>query len=239
MTHPDHLERFAGLPVVRFDPEAADPGGVTATPDEVAWRVEGDHGGKYDDVFAGFAALVDPARVVAVVLGAYSDGTPLSAEDLAETASYPRLRALFVGAVEEEWPISWIEHEENFSPLFQAFPGLERFEARGASHLELDPIESESLRVLRWESGGLPAGVVRAVAASGLPNLERLDLWLGTGAYGGNAAVGDLAPILSGERLPGLRHLALEDSEIADEIAEAVAGAPVVARLESLSLAMG
>ncbi|MFC7639817.1 hypothetical protein ACFQX6_01220 [Streptosporangium lutulentum] len=44
-----------------------------------------------------------------------------------------------------------------------------------------------------------------------------------------------LEPILSGERLPTLKHLGLQDSEIQDEIASAVASAPVVARLESLS----
>ncbi|WP_308212416.1 hypothetical protein [Actinomadura madurae] len=80
---------------------------------------------------------------------------------------------------------------------------------------------------------------MRAVGASDLSNLEHLDLWLGEDGYGGDSTVADLAPLLSGERLPALRHLGLEDSEIEDEIAAAVAGAPVVARLESLSLAMG
>ncbi|MEV5826178.1 STM4015 family protein [Spirillospora sp. NPDC052242] len=240
MTYQDVLEHYVGLPVVPFDPEAADPAGA-APADEVAWRLEGDRRGEYDDVFTAFAALVDPAQVVAVVLGGYSDTTPLAASSLARAASYPRLRSLFVGDVTPEVPISWIEHEneESFSSIFRAFPSLERFELRGANLLELDPFESTSLKVLRFESGGLPAGVVRAVGASDLPNLEHLDLWLGTPNYGGDATVDDLAPILSGDRFPSLRHLGLEDAEMQDEIAEAVASAPVVARLESLSLAMG
>ncbi|MFD0891882.1 leucine-rich repeat domain-containing protein, partial [Streptosporangium algeriense] len=45
--------------------------------------------------------------------------------------------------------------------------------------------------------------------------------------------------ILSGERLPALRHLGLQDSEIQDEIPAAVASAPSLARLESLALSMG
>lgn len=80
---------------------------------------------------------------------------------------------------------------------------------------------------------------MQAVGASELPNLEHLDLWLGEENYGGTTTVADLAPFLGGERFPALRHLGLEDSELQDEIAAAVAGAPVVARLESLSLAMG
>ncbi len=63
MSYLDRLEHYAGLPVVSFDPEAADPAGA-APAGEVAWRVEGDDGGKYDNVFAAFAALVDPAQVV-------------------------------------------------------------------------------------------------------------------------------------------------------------------------------
>ncbi|WP_026404958.1 STM4015 family protein [Actinomadura rifamycini] len=240
MSYLDRLEHYAGLPVVSFDPEAADPAGA-APAGEVAWRVEGDDGGKYDNAFAAFAALVDPAQVVAVILGGYSDDTPLAASSLAGAASYPRLRTLFVGDLMSGVPISWVEHEneEDFASVFRAFPSLERFELRGATLLDLDPFESASLKMLRFESGGLPAGVVRSVGASDLPNLEHLDLWLGTPDYGGDASVDDLAPILSGERLPALRHLGLEDSEIQDEVAEAVASAPVVARLESLSLAMG
>ena len=49
----------------------------------------------------------------------------------------------------------------------------------------------------------------------------------------------DLAPILAGARLPALKHLGLRDAEIADEVAAALAGAPVVARLETLDLSLG
>jgi hypothetical protein len=95
------------------------------------------------------------------------------------------------------------------------------------------------LRILRFESGGLPAAVVRAVGQCDLPVLEQLDLWLGVEEYGGDYTVADLDEILSGERLPALRHLGLQDSEMQDEIAAAVASAPVVARLETLRLSMG
>ncbi|OLT25103.1 cytoplasmic protein [Actinomadura sp. CNU-125] len=239
MTVGDHLRVFAGLPVVRFDPEAPGAGAGTAAPDEVAWRIEGDYGLKGSEIFPRFAELVDPARVAAVVIGDWGGGCAMSPTFMTEAAEFPRLKALFVGDLTfEEAEISWIEHA-NFAPIFKALPSLERFEVRGAAGLEIDPFESASLKTLRFESGGLPGKVVRAVAASDLPNLEHLDLWLGIDWYGGDATVDDLAPFLSGERFPSLRHLGLEDAEIQDDIAEAVAAAPVVARLESLSLAMG
>lgn len=121
----------------------------------------------------------------------------------------------------------------------EAFPGLERLDVRGSAGLALSPFRSERLKVLRFESGGLQAEVVRAVATSELPALERLDLWLGDQMYGGDASLEDVAPFLEGVRLPALRHLGLCNSDLQDEIAEAIGSAPVVARLESLALGMG
>ncbi|SNT18618.1 hypothetical protein SAMN05443665_101899 [Actinomadura meyerae] len=250
-----HLEEYAGLPVATFNEDTApgrgDAGADPVTGEELpaaaeaAWYV----GTSFDEegfagVFARFLEAVDTAEVTALIIGYWGASYDSGAADPVElltgaAASFPKLRALFLGDITgEESEISWIEHSD-ITPLFTAFPDLERFEVRGSQDLVLDPIRSDRLKVLRFESGGLPARIVRAVGASKLPNLEHLDLWLGEDNYGGDATVADLAPLLGGERLPALRHLGLEDSEIQDEIAAAVAGAPVVARLESLSLAMG
>jgi hypothetical protein len=254
----EHLEEYVGLPVATFNEETGteeeDDDGRGADPvtgeefppaGDAAWFV----GTSFDeeafgDVFARFLRTVDTTEITALIIGywgaSYDDGVADPVALLTEAASsFPKLRALFLGDITgEEAEISWIEHSD-ITPLFAAFPGLERFEVRGAQGLVLEPVKSERLKVLRFESGGLPASIVRSIGASDLPNLEHLDLWLGEDNYGGDATVADLAPLLSGERLPALRHLGLEDSEIQDEIAAAVAGAPVVARLESLSLAMG
>lgn len=244
MTVGDHLSEFDGLPVVDFA-HAGEAGEPLPPAASVAWRVATDYDGtSFDEVFEGFLRQVDTSEVTSLIIGywgaSYDSGEVNPVELLVNAAGrFPKLRALFLGdIVLEESEISWIEHSD-ITPLFTAFPGLVRFENRGSQGLTVEPIRSEALKALRFESGGLPAAVVRAVAASDLPNLEHLDLWLGVDNYGGDATVADLAPILAGERLPALRHLGLEDSEIQDEVAAAVAGAPVVARLESLSLAMG
>ncbi|MDL4775104.1 STM4015 family protein [Actinomadura xylanilytica] len=243
----DHLDEFAGLPVAEFHL------GITADDplppaDEVAWRVSTvTDGGPIDPVFAHFLETVDTARLTTLVIGfwgpdysldpAYEDPDDPVPLLVAAADRFPNLRALFWGdIVQRDSEISYIEPYD-ITPLFTAFPGLERLEARGAP--DLLPVRSEALKVLRLESGGLPGRDVRGLAASDLPALEHLDVWLGAAYYGGDATVADLAPLLTGERLPALRHLGLEDSEIQDEVAAAVAGAPVVARLESLSLALG
>ncbi|WP_026416863.1 STM4015 family protein [Actinomadura oligospora] len=239
MTIHENLEEFAGLPVHDFD----EPDGGTPEPEAVAWRVrEGGHD-TWRDAFLAFLDSVATDRVEALVVGwfmARADGEDYPGNVLAEFADrLPALRSLFVGDMTmEESEISWIVHEDA-TPLIKAFPRLERLEFRGHLELRFEPFASESLRTLRFESGGLPSGIVKAVAASDLPNLEHLAFWLGDEGYGGDVAMDDLTPFLTGERLPALRHLGLENSDFQDEIAAALAGAPVVARLESLGLAMG
>lgn len=250
-----HLESFAGKPVADFrhehDGDSSDQYYGTegqAEPDSVdraAWRIGTWFDGPgFADAFQKFLDETDTLKLTHLIVGywgaSYDEGVADPVELLVNAAGrLPELRALFLGdIVMEEAEISWIEHSD-ITPLFAAFPGLEHLEVRGASGLTMRPVQSPVLRHLRFESGGLPAGVVRAVGDSDLPALEHLDLWLGVDNYGGDCTSADLEAILGGARLPSLRHLGLEDSQIQDEVAAAVAGAPIVARLETLSLAMG
>ncbi|GIH93646.1 STM4015 family protein [Planobispora siamensis] len=236
---------YAGLPIASA-PEEDDDEELPAA-GEVAWRMgveTYDAEESFEEQFARFVEKVDTAAVKAIIIGgweeAYENDSSTIVRLLADNAGrFPALRSLFLGAMQgEECEISWIR-QSDITPLLEAFPLLERLEIRGGSDLGLRPVRHGNLKVLRFETGGLPAGVVRAVGACDLPALEYLELWLGISDYGGDATVADLAGILSGERLPALRHLGLQDSEIQDEIAAAVAAAPIVTRLESLSLSMG
>ena len=242
----EHLTGYAGLPVADFMPET-EPEEPPEDPGGFAWRVFGSYAGEgISDVLDRFLDWVDGGAITALIIGywntpSYGRSTePGPVEALVAAADrLPALRSLFLGdIIAEEAEISWIEHSD-ISPLLAAYPRLERLGVRGSQGLRLQPFHSPHLRELRFESGGLPGRVVRAVGASDLPALEHLELWLGTHHYGGDAMVEDLAPILSGERLPSLRHLGLQDAEIQDEICAAVASAPIVARLESLALSMG
>ncbi|GAA4228742.1 hypothetical protein FHR32_008088 [Streptosporangium album] len=234
---------YAGLPIAVL---TSDDEELPAA-DQAAWRLSEhvyDSEENFEQQLALFLEKVDTTAVKAVVIGgwedAYDDDSSKVVGLLAENAArLPALRSLFLGAMtSEDCEISWIQ-QSDITPLLEAFPLLERLEVRGGSGLRLRPIRHENLRVLRFETGGLPAEVVRGVGGCAFPALEHLELWLGVSQYGGDATVADLAPILSGENLPELRHLGLQDSEIQDEIAAAVAAAPVVARLESLALSMG
>jgi hypothetical protein len=241
----EHSDVFAGLPVVQFDPGALAPGAPAAAGGRCAWRVSSEYDGEpFDELFARFLDTVDTAAVTHLVFGYWGATYETNKADpvavLVDAAPrLPNLRAFFLGdIIAEEAEISWIEHGD-ITPLLRAYPGLERLDVRGSQGLHMTPLSSTALTVLRFESGGLPDTVVRAVGASDLPNLQTLELWLGTREYFGDATVADLAPILGGERLPALTRLGLMNSEIQDDICAAVATAPVVARLSELDLSMG
>ncbi|MEU4997878.1 STM4015 family protein [Streptomyces sp. NPDC021622] len=242
-----HLEQFDGLPVFTFPFEGDDAADELPPPEAVAWRFDSYAG---EEVFARqwrrFLAAVPLEKVRALVIGPWWDAydevgiAPVVELLCAERDGLAGLRALFLADVlSEESEISWIKLGD-LTPLLKAFPRLETLGARGGEALVLEPVRHDFLRSLRFESGGLPAAPVRALGACEFPALERLELWLGTDWYGGDASVADVAPLLSpGGRLPALRHLGLQNSDIQDEIAAAVAGAPVVPQLDSLALSMG
>lgn len=240
-----HLDTLYGLPAFTF-PGPEETVKLPAA-DAVAWRVTSDvydADEEWEAAFARFCSSVDTTRVRALIVGAWQeayDADPAGVIEALRAARdrLPALRSLFLGdIVFEECEISWI-NQTDVTPLLAAFPALEEFAVRGGSGLQWPALRHEALRKLTVETGGLPVEVVRGIGASDLPALEHLDLWLGTSWYGADSEAADLEPILSGARLPRLRHLALRNSEIQDDVAAAVAAAPVVARLEVLDLSMG
>jgi hypothetical protein len=239
---------FASLPVADFTPDSA---GLPSA-DAVAWRLALDVRAEepFERLWQQFLDTVPADQVHAVVIGPWWLGDYETVEPVidllcASAARLPALRGVFLGDVlSEESELSWLEMCD-VTPVLEAFPLLEEFTVRGCGMglqgdgLSFRPVRHERLRVLRFESGGLPGEIVRNVGASELPRLEHLALWLGMDEYGGDAAVADLAPILAGGLFPELTHLGLQDSELQDEIAAAVASAPVVAQLGSLDMSMG
>jgi hypothetical protein len=250
----EYLSEFAGLPVVEFPTEPEQPV-PDVEPDAVAWRIrlesdyDGDAGEDFAERFRAFLDEIDTTRVAALVIGMTGfdcefDGA-IAVERLTEhAAAFPALRALFFADVlREESDVAYIEHKD-LMPLFAAFPRLEEFRVRGGYHFRpgaepFRPFAHPALRTLVFESGGLPPEVFRAVGESDLPQLEHLEFYFGYPDYGGGAGVEDIAWLLSGEKFPRLRHLGLRDAPNQDEIAGAVAHAPVVARLEVLDLSLG
>ncbi|MGW0432724.1 STM4015 family protein [Micromonospora sp. NPDC003197] len=254
MTISEHVTEFAGLPCFQFE----EGGELPDDQSTVAWRVEewGEDDSEWEDkpspafqrAFETFLDTVDPAQVTALVIGSWgyaAFNTPPIEQLCAAASRLTSLRAIFLGDITyEECEISWIR-QGDITPLLAAYPELETLWVRGATGMDgegllrLDPVRHPALRELVIESGGLPGSVVRGVGGCDLPALEVLELWLGTDSYGGDATVDDLVPILAGTRLPELRYLGLRDAQIADEVAAALATAPIVTQLDILNLSLG
>lgn len=148
----------------------------------------------------------------------------------------PELRAIYLGDMTyEDCEMSWIENGD-FAPLLQAFPKLENLRVNGVRRC--GQLASESLRSLQLQCG-ISRGVGQAVSKAQLPNLEHLELWLGTPDYSGDVQVEDLMPIFSGKLFPKLRYLGLRNAQLADQVAAAVATSPIVAQVEVLDLSLG
>lgn len=243
MSHVHHVERFYGLPVYNFPPYA-DPADLPPA-DAVAWRLHREPYDAEEDADAcwkRFTEFVELEKVRAIVFGQpwYDGDGGMSDDDLINLASrLTGLEALFLGDLEDEQAMLSTIYLGDVAPILAAFPGLRELALRGGDGLDFPVSGHEQLRVLRVESGGLPPHAAEQIAAAQLPSLERLELWLGDENYGGGVTVEQLAPLLTGEGKPALRHLGLQNSFIQDELAAAIASAPVVPRLTSLSLSMG
>lgn len=236
---------FAGKPVVDWNENSGLP-----DPENTIYRLrlswdEADADQAWTDRFAAFLQQERASEVTGSVVGDWghaaegSGSGPVVEALTAASDRLPRLVTLFLGDITmEESEISWIQ-QSDVSPLFDAYPRLTHLRVRGANGLSLGTPRHSHLQTLIIESGGLPGSVLEEVIAADLPALEHLELWLGTQNYGAEATVESLAPIFDGSRWPNLAHLALRDSDIADDIAAALADAPVTQRLRVLDLSLG
>lgn len=233
----DHLTEWFGLPVEEYQPSA-----------EYGTRIHR-LGYSYDDesfepsVLAGYLSDPRASTIKAIVLGMPGEHGETFDEVIRILVQHaPKLtslRGIFLGDIlQEENEMSWIE-QGDVGLLLAAFPQLEELRVRGGTSLSLSPSSNTSLKSLIIETGGMPAEVLQSLSRCSFPNLEHLELWLGTDEYGWNGSLSDVTPFLQQGLFPKLKSLGLRNSEIANEIAATVATAPIVGQLEALDLSLG
>jgi hypothetical protein len=238
----DHLTEFGGKTVYDYAVDGGLQPPETHTP-----RVRADYDS--EDTAATLLANVlqqeGADRLTGLIVGAWSsdmsDTAPTDEVNMLVAAAdqLASLTHLFLGEItSEENEVSWI-HQTDLSPLWQAFPRLQVLIVRGSNGLSLGKIQHDHLRSLTVETGGLPRSVLAEIAAAKLPRLEHLELYLGTENYGWDGTILDVVPLLSGTQFPKLTYLGLKNSAIQDEVAQAVAKAPILGKLQTLDLSMG
>ncbi|WKL03555.1 STM4015 family protein [Paenibacillus amylolyticus] len=191
------------------------------------------------------AAKPEASSLESLVIGDWGQAYENSPEEgfmgtLIELApSFPALKRLFIGDMDsEECEVSWII-QTNLAPLLQAFPQLKAFVIKGSSGLELEPLRHANLEELVIICGGLPKSVLASIARAELPELRKLELYLGVDDYGFNGSLEDVLPLLEKGLFSKLEYLGLKNSEIQDEIAKAAADAPILDQLQVLDLSEG
>ncbi|MBX3172087.1 MAG: STM4015 family protein [Candidatus Eremiobacteraeota bacterium] len=241
--HKDEIQRnvgtFVGQRVVDYDPEKP-------ARSDVAYRFRSDY--ENDALLENlehFAQTEAAAQCSALVIGAWqgddsgTDSSQVIAALVAHKARFPRLVALYLGDITyEENEMSWIQ-QSDLSPLLEAYPQLQLLRTRGGEGLEISRPRHAKLRALAMETGGMNAALVQSLGRAEFPNLEYLELWLGTEDYGGTVTTEDLQPILAGTLFPKLKYLGLRNSDQADAMAQAVVTAPLLQQLETLDLSLG
>ena len=125
------------------------------------------------------------------------------------------------------------------SPLLDAYPRLEHFRVRGGEGFSLGTLHHDHLKSLTVETGGLPRRVALEVMGAQLPELDHLELWIGTAHYGRTCTVEDFAPLFAGQLFPKLRYLGLRDADIADDVAGALAASLLLERIHVLDMSLG
>lgn len=243
LEHYDHISELAGWKVKDWSP---DDGPLDPTHFIYRIAVEYDDQQSWSDKLGSF--LQDPAakEITGLVVGLWttdvleeSDSIAVVETLAAASPRLPALKILFIGDIlSEESEISWIE-QTDLSQIFQAYPQLAYFGARGGSSLRLGNIQLQYLRTLVIEAGGLSREVVHDIQSSDLPALEHLEIWLGTPDYGGDTTIEDLAPLLRKPLFPKLRYLGLRNSAITNGIASVFAYAPILERIEVFDLSLG
>ncbi|WP_337034599.1 STM4015 family protein [Paenibacillus illinoisensis] len=203
-----------------------------------------ENGIRMENLIRELAANPEAGTLESLVIGDWGQAYESSPDEfmnvLIELApSFPSIKKLFIGDMGfEECEVSWII-QTDLTPLLKAFPELKSFTVKGSSGLSLEPLQHAKLEELVIICGGLPQEVLASITNAQLPELRKLELYLGVDDYGFDGSLEDVLPLLEQGRFPKLVYLGLKDSEIQDDIAKAMAQAPIVDQLEVLDLSQG
>ena len=238
----ENADEFYGLPVIEFKDADSWQGTDVAYSVSVDWDTPIDEVGKR---LQRIASQPQADQLQAIVIGAwFGDDSQASSDVVIETLAgckdqFKDVQAIFLGDItSEQNEISWIE-QSDVTPLLNAYPKLELLRIRGGHNLSFSKTEHQQLKTLIIETGGLPRSVLREIFRCEFPNLEHLELWLGTEDYGGDAGPEDLQPLLTGKLFPKLNYLGLRNRDGIDEIVPVLPNAPLLSRIKVLDLSLG
>ncbi len=164
---------------------------------------------------------------------------PLIDGIVANKDAFSKVKSLFIGDMDyEDCEVSWII-QGNYSKLWAAMPQLKKLVIKGSSGLDLGDIAHDRLEHLEIICGGLPTEIIQEVQRAKLPSLRVLTLYIGVEDYGFDGDISTIRDFLSQSDFPKLTYLGITDSEMQDDIAEAVLDSKYMDQIYTLDLSMG
>lgn len=179
-----------------------------------------------------------------IVIGDWGGAWEESAQPLIDgmienKEKFSHIKSLFIGDMDfESCEVSWIM-QADYSKLWEAMPQLEKIVIKGSTDLELGNIEHDNLQHFEIICGGLPKDNIASVKNAKLPSLQTLLLYIGVDDYGFDGDISTIKDLLANSDFPKLTYLGLTDSEIQDEITEAVFDSKYISQITTLDLSMG
>jgi uncharacterized protein (TIGR02996 family) len=186
------------------------------------------------------AVLRHPSGRYVVELAFQSNGDPneddlQSLIDLLAKRAPPTVRKLTFGDNVDQ--ISW-HHTGNLGRLWKAVPNLEILEIE-TGEFEVGKLTAPALQRAIFITGGLSTTCGKGIATGHMPSIRHLEIYYGDDNYGGRCSIKEARPLLDRSDLVHLEYLGLKNSQFANELAGALAGAKVVKRLKTLDLSLG
>ncbi|UKS29235.1 STM4015 family protein [Paenibacillus sp. HWE-109] len=203
-----------------------------------------EEGVKIKDLLEELAAKPESTELNSLIIGDWGGSYENDSSEIVAALTqlkdrFPNLRKLFIGDMGfEECEVSWIM-QSNLTPILTEFPELESLTIKGSTGLEIEPVSHAKLQELVIICGGLGKKVLASISQSSFPQLKKLELYMGVEDYGFDGELADILPLIEQGKFPELTYLGLKNSELEDEIAIALADAPILSQLHTLDLSLG
>lgn len=170
----------------------------------------------------------------------YDDSVQPLLDKIAENSEkFSHIEHFFIGDMTyEECEVSWII-QGRYDAFLKALPNLKRLTIKGSAELVLGDISHPNLEILEIICGGLPAEALTAIANADLPNLKKLNLYLGVEDYGFDGDLKDIKALLENKSFEALTSLGLGNSAMQDEVVDVVLESPLLSQLKVLDFSNG
>ena len=234
--------RLESKPVVNY--VHGQPFDVFKMAPRIAANPHDDENKSWSEKFREYLLVQDSAATTHFVAGIACEAYDVSNTDVVlkslveHKQALPNLVSLFLNDIgSEECELSWLI-EGDLRPVWEHFPNLIEFKVRGYPG-EMGKISMPKLERFTIECSGMKRKNLEQLFNADMPSLTHLELWVGTDEYGGETTPGDWEPLLSGKLFPKLKYLGLRNCSYADELAQIVANAPILDRIETLDMSLG